>query len=73
MPCMPCMQLTRTILQTPPVFQRCCTFFLVHFAPLQCFAFVGYIVGIWAPGKFLKFTEAGTVLCNLLKVGTLCV
>ncbi|KAF5828616.1 glycoside hydrolase superfamily [Dunaliella salina] len=32
-----------------------------------CFAFVGYICGIWAPGKFLRLTEAGTVLCNLLK------
>ncbi len=36
----------------------------------QCFAFVGYICGLWAPGRFLKFNEAGTVLCNLLKVSS---
>jgi hypothetical protein len=33
----------------------------------QCFAFVGYIVGLWAPGEVLRLNKAGTVLCNLLR------
>mmetsp|Transcript_541 Transcript_541/g.1451 ORF Transcript_541/g.1451 Transcript_541/m.1451 type:complete len:542 (-) Transcript_541:1396-3021(-) len=32
-----------------------------------CFAFVGYIVGLWAPGQLMRLNKAGTVLCNLMK------
>lgn len=32
-----------------------------------CFAFVGYIAGLWCPGKLMKFELAGKVLLNLLK------
>lgn len=31
------------------------------------FAFVGYIMGLWAPGRTLGFVEAGEVLLNLMK------
>lgn len=36
---------------------------------VQCFSFVGYIVGLWCPGERLKMTKCGVVLCNLMKVG----
>eukprot|EP00798_Chlamydomonas_sp_ICE-L_P012375 gene12375-15561_t len=32
-----------------------------------CFSFVGYICGLWCPGKLLRFKLAGQVLLNLLK------
>lgn len=35
------------------------------------FAFVGYIMGLWAPGRTLGFVEAGEVLLNLLKAHVL--
>jgi beta-glucosidase len=34
---------------------------------LSCYAFVGYIVGLWAPGKVLRCELAGAVLGNLLR------
>jgi len=32
-----------------------------------CFSFVGYIAGLWCPGKLCRFTFAGKVLLVLLK------
>eukprot|EP00798_Chlamydomonas_sp_ICE-L_P003475 gene3475-13536_t len=32
-----------------------------------CYSFVGYIVSLWCPGQFCKFTLGGKVLLNLLK------
>jgi beta-glucosidase/6-phospho-beta-glucosidase/beta-galactosidase len=32
-----------------------------------CFSAVGYIIGLWCPGKVMRFRMAGQVLCNLLR------
>jgi beta-glucosidase len=34
------------------------------------YSFMGYILGMHSPGKYMKFQQAGTVLCNLLKAHT---
>lgn len=43
-----------------------CPHFSVACACLQCFSFVGFIAGLWCPGKVMQFGTAGQVLFNLL-------